>query len=238
MDAKVSAVLLAAKVSAVLLAATVDLSQRWQFLTPEDRVDAVTDLITLLYVYNRAFTDEATTSETLAQTVGKALSDQSYLVDQAALAVGLQTDAVLAAIDDYFRTVAYARTYVDNILPADAAAIEPQLARTESLSTTDAAAKSVSPGYAETCNPTDAAALSFAAQIQELVASVESFARTVDFARSVAESTPIADAPAKTFTTAFSDVGDLYAAVGYFADDYVVAGTGPAVYDTFSYTLA
>ena len=201
MDAKVSAVLLAAKVSAVLLAATVDLSQRWQFLTPEDRVDAVTDLITLLYIYNRAFTDEATTSETLAQTVGKALSDQSYLVDQAALAVGLQTDAVLAAIDDYSRTVAYARTYVDNTLPADAAAIEPQLARTESLSTTDAAAKSVSPGYAETCNPTDAAA--------------------------------------KTFTTAFSDVvGGLYAAVGYFADDYVVAGTGPAVYDTFSYTLA
>ncbi len=332
MDARVSVTRLMADVRQRLLAALMDIEQRWQLLTPEDRVDALTDLIALSLIYNRAFSDEATTTETLAQSVGKALSDQSYPVDQAALATGLQADDVFSVGDTYARAVdyarspedfvemadvietlltiirgytdtaalsdaaaktpekvfadlgglyveagyfaddywqadgvtpgdafaltaiksaaetltladllayamEYARTYADSALLADATSLEPQLTRTESLTATDDATKALSPVYEETLTSADAAALDFATQIQELVAAAEDFAKTVDFARSVTETASATDAPTKTFTTAFSDIGGLYAAVGYFADDYVQVGTGPAVYDTFTFTL-
>ena len=324
---------LVAEVRQILLAATVDIEQRWQFMGPEDRVSAITDVITVIRIYTRAFSDEATTTETLAQSVGKALSDQSYPVDQAALATGLQADDVFSVGDTYARAVdyarspedvvemadfietmltiirgytdtaalsdaatktpekvfadlgglyveagyfaddywqaggpspydafayaadyvltdtaaltdllasamSYARAYADNALLADATSLEPQLTRTESLTATDDATKALSPVYAETLTSADAAALDFATQIQELVAAAEDFAKTVDFARSITETAPTTDAPIKTCTKAVSDIGGLYAVLGYFADDYVQVGTGPAVYDTFTYTLA
>ena len=333
LKADCSATQLAADVRQILLAATVDIEQRWQFLTPEDQVDALTDLITLTLVYNRAFGDEVSPTEVLTQAVGKTLSEQSSPVDQATLATGLQADDVATAVDVYARVVdyarspehgvemidaietlltlirdyadtaaisdvaakapekvfddlggryvevgyfaddywqaegpspydvfayaadymltdtaaltdllasamSYARAYADSTLLADATSLEPQLTRTESLVTADDATKSLALAYEESLSATDVAALDFVTQIQELVSAAEDFARTVDFVRATAEAATATDAFAKTFATAFSDVGGLYAVLGYFADDYVVAPTGPTVYDTFSYTLA
>lgn len=333
LKADCSATQLAAEVRQILLAATVDIEQRWQFLTPEDQVDALTDLITLTLVYNRAFGDEVAPTEVLTQAVGKTLSEQSSPVDQATLATGLQADDVATAVDDYARVVdyarspehgvemidaietlltlirdyadtaaisdvaakapekvfadlgglyveagyfaddywqaagatpydvfayaadygltdtaaltdllaivtSYARAYADSTLLADATSLEPQLTRTESLVTADDATKSLALAYEESLSATDVAALDFVTQIQELVSAAEDFARTVDFVRATAEVATATDVSAKTFTTAFSDIGGMYANLGYFADDYVAVGTGPAVYDTFSYTLA
>jgi len=333
LKADCSAAQLAAEVRQILLAATVDIEQRWQFLTPEDQVDALTDLITLTLVYNRAFGDEVSPTEVLTQAVGKTLSEQSSPVDQATLATGLQADDVATAVDVYARVVDYARSpehgvemidaietlltlirdyadtaaisdvaakapekvfadlgglyveagyfaddywqaagvspydtfaysadyaladiaaltdllasamsyvraYVDSAVLTEATALDTQLDRTDSLATLDDTKLAIGLDCVETAVAVDEATLEFAAQVQELVAAAEDFARTVDFVRATAEVATATDVSAKTFTTAFSDIGGLYANLGYFADDYVAVGTGPAIYDTFSYTLA
>jgi len=57
MDGDVAVTQLAAEVRQVLLATTVDIEQRWQFLTPQDRVAAVSDVVFVAVLYNRLFAD-------------------------------------------------------------------------------------------------------------------------------------------------------------------------------------
>ena len=331
MDARVSVTRLVADVRQRLLAALMDIEQRWKFLTPEDRVDALTDLIALTISYIRAFSDAVTPTDVLAQAVDKGLSDLAPMTDLITQLTEKQTSDTLAAIDAFSRTVvydrsledatgaddafdrllavireyadtvdlsdetskaplkvftdlsgpyveegyfaddywqsagpviydatllapskqvlelapltdfltlvaAYIRNYADSALLEDAASLELQLPRTESLTATDDASKALSPVYEETLTSADAAALDFTAQLQELVAAAEGFA--VDFDRLVAETASATDDPAKTFAAAFFEFGAPYAADGYFADVYVAPPTGPAVSDTFTFTLA
>lgn len=295
LKAESSVVQLAADVRQILLATTVDIEQRWVFLTPEDRIEALTDLIALTVIYNRAFSESVLADDLSVLALSKAATEGLTSADQSSWAYDKPVSDTATPLDAFSRTLVYQRLVEDPLplddlltlvvqftrgfsesalladvptwaydrpvldqatatdvvglatsLPfveqvgilADVSVVEPQLARTESLSATDDSAKALSPAYEETLSQADAATLDFATQIQELVAAAEDFARTVDFARSVTETAPVADAPAKTFTTAFFDIGGPYAEVNYFADDYVEVGTGPAVYDTFSYTLA
>ena len=332
MDARVSVTRLMADARQRLLAALMDVEQRWKFLTPEDRVDALTDLIALAISYIRAFSDAVTPTDVLAQAVAKGLSDLAPVTDLIARVTEKQTSDTLAAIDAFSRTVvydrsledatgaddifdrllavireyadtvdlsdatskaplkvfedlsgpyveagyfaddywqsagpvvydatllapskqvlelasltdfltlvaAYIRNYADSVPLTDALSLEHQIPRTETLSATDTPTKVLSPAYGESLSVADSATLDFTTQIQELVASAENFARSVDFTRSVTETASATDAPAKTFAAAFFEFGAPYAAAGYFADDYVAPPTGPAVHDTFTYTL-
>lgn len=332
LKADASVTQLAADVRQVLLATTVDIEQRWVFLTPEDRVDALTDLIALVMIYNRAFSDGADLLDALSYAVNKALTDTASAQDQAALAMaslledvaslndtfsrscqfartaedavgtmdtlttfltlirayadsfavndapakeagkvfeelgGLYTEAGYFA-DDYWQAegpspfdqatlalstvatdtalledvlqaaVSFARAYAEFTTTTDASTLSSTLAKADTATPSDSTTYALDAAYADTAAIAEQAALDFATQMQELVAAAEGFARTVDFARSATESVTPSDTPAKTFTTSFADIGGLYAAVEYFADDYVEEGTGPAVYDSFTYAL-
>lgn len=333
LKAECSATQLAADVRQILLATTVDIEQRWQWLSPEDQVEALTDLITLVVIFNRGFAESATVADATANATGKALSEILGSEDQANLTVDLNPDDVVGMLDtlsrvmdyrpafddsfgmvdaleafllivrqyadsvapydvpakaadkfiedlgglyvetgyfadDYWQAgapvvmdtfsgqvgktlidsasladalsavTAFVRALSDTAAPLDAAVMESQLGKADIAATTDATVLGFEALNTDTVAPIDAAALDFAAQVQDLVATAEDFARTVSFVRTATEAVTATDTQAKAFTASFSDIGGLYANLGYFADDYVAAGAGPAVYDTFSYTLA
>jgi hypothetical protein len=328
----VSVTQLAAEVRQVLLATTVDIEQRWQFLNPEDRVAAVSDVVFVNLIYNRLFAESVGPIEALSATFGKALTEAAVAADQAALDVGLLAEEVASAVDalsylmDYVRATedavemvdvvdvlltllrdfsdttrlsdtidkqptkpfedlgglyveagyfaddywqaggptledtlgllvgkpfadaegatdaflavaAFVRSLLESVAATDTLALAVELGQTDTATLTDQTLWSAGTRYEDSTAATDSAALDFVARMQDLVATAEDFARTVAFARSPTDSATATDSPAKTPTKAIADIGGLYATLGYFADDYVVVGTGPAVYDTFSYTL-
>lgn len=329
MDHRSVVIRLAAEVRQILLATTVEVERRWQWLSLEERVSAVTDLVAVTLVYNRLFDDAAGSTDLLQQAVGKSLADTTSVADTPALApekgaadTFTLSDA-LTTVWDAFATLAeapsiseapalaFAQWRQDTALTQDATSLEPGkffvddgedyvapgyfaddywaytgpkvsdnayltpgLGRAEVLPVTDLltsirdfvrgfvddavmadaptlsmdsqVADAVAPQDAlalasaaaksDSATTTDAAAIAFTALVQELVSSADalSFAAI----KAVAETAVATDAPAKAFTATFLEVGGIYSAVDYFADDYVEAGTGPAVYDTFSYTLA
>ena len=332
LKADASVTQLAADVRQVLLATTVDIEQRWVFLTPEDRVDALTDLIALVMIYNRAFSDTAFAADLANLSTDKFLTEIAALDDAASLQVApliedvCSSDDVFARIveytrdpedsvemidaietlltlvrvysdsfavndapakeagkvfeelgglyveagyfaDDYWQAggpslfdfatlalstvatdtalledvlqaaVSFVRAYAEFTTTTDASTLSSTLAKADTATPSDSTTYALDAAYADTAAIAEQAALDFATQMQELVAAAEGFARAVDFARSATESVTPSDTPAKTFTTSFADIGGLYAAVEYFADDYVEEGTGPAVYDSFTYAL-
>lgn len=236
MDHRSVVIRLAAEVRQILLATTVEVERRWQWLSPEERVSAVTDLVAVTLVYNRLFDDAAGSTDLLQQAVGKSLADTTSVADTPALApekgaadTFTLSDA-LTTVWDAFATLAEAPSI------SEAPALAFAQWRQDTALTQDALALASAAAKSDSTTTTDAAAIAFTALVQELVSSADalSFAAT----KAVAETAVATDAPAKAFTATFLELGGIYSAVDYFADDYVEAGTGPAVYDTFSYTLA
>lgn len=240
LKAECSATQLAADVRQILLAATVDIEQRWAFLSMEDRVSAITDVVTVIRIYNRVFADDASMADVATRLTSKFLTEVVPPADAASLQVSALIEEVCPPNDAFSRTVGYARSQDDSIGVFDALETFLTLIRgyADDVASFDATHWGLERLHVEDVTAAEEAVLDFSTQIQELVAAAEDFARTVSFARTATEAVAATDAPAKTFTTSFSDTGGLYAVLNYFADDYVEEGTGPAVYDTFSYTLA
>lgn len=238
MDFRASVTRLAAEVRQILLATTMDVEQRWPWLDAEDRVDAISDLVSLVLAYQRAFTETADLNDAPAWELGKpaadtlsltdnalrdltkALSDSTNLSDALSVAMTFFRDfADVAVLEDTFSTLTqFVRSFEDSPVPWDAAAIETGKPLTDTASTADAAARD------------------FATQVQELVTQAETFAKT--FRPTVADSATATDATTSSMAMAFLDTGEPYAETNYFADDYVEVGSGPKVTDSFAYILA
>jgi len=155
------------------------------------------------------------------------------------LGIGLLTEDVVSLSDAVSRLVDYVRAQEDSVEVYDAVEVYLTLIRdfSESVPVAEQVTMDAELAYDDTATTSDAAAKDFLTQVQELVATAEEFALTVDFARTVAETTAATDVPAKTLAMPFADVGGSYVVNGYWEPGYTEEGTGPAVYDTFSYTL-
>lgn len=332
MDHRITVTRFGATVEQTLLAATLDLEQRWEFLTPEDRVEALTDLIALTLIYIRAFSDGVASGDHSTLAFTKGASDAVALAESAVRDVSKHlTDAATLA-DSLNRIVDYTREYAEDTQVSDLMDSLVSWVRGFADTVESGDSTSLEPGkyfydsgelYAESgyfaddywayTGPrmSDASTWSFAANRSETVPLIESFSSVrsftrlfdelptileqfalnvvtaradtftpsdssslvntlgktesvvaaddlalLDFSRRVEEwvSTPdvfsgqltkpvtdsalATDAPYKTFSALFMDIGGLYSEASYFADDYVAPGTGPVVSDSFSYTLA
>lgn len=120
MDPLIRVTRLAADVAQTLLATTVDIEQRWQFLTPADRVNALADLIAVTLVYNRAITDNASLDDLTQFTTGKSLADIAAIADMPSLDVGLLEAESVALSDVATWAVDYARSLEDGAGISDA----------------------------------------------------------------------------------------------------------------------
>jgi len=125
MDGDVAVTQLAAEVRQVLLATTVDIEQRWQFLTPQDRVAAVSDVVFVAVLYNRLFADGVGALDALSSTFGKNLEDAATTADEAVLGIGLLTEDVVSLSDAVSRLVDYVRAQEDSVEVYDAVEVYP-----------------------------------------------------------------------------------------------------------------
>lgn len=181
---------------------------------------ALGDALASLCDFSRSFGDSAGVTDALETllTLARSYSDELAVYDAVAKGVG-------KFAEDSGEPYVEADYFADDYWQAGGPTLRDALACDVGKPATDAVVMG------------DALARAFMAQTLSLVVTAEYLACTVDFTRAFTDAAGLIDAHAKTVTCGYSEVGWLYATADYFADDYVEAGTGPAVYDLFTFTL-
>ena len=158
-------------------------------MSPEDRVDAITDFITVTKIYNRAIADGTTITDAAAYLAEKSVSESLAPNDTVVLAIAPFIEETCPLGELFEKVCEYARGLDDSVAMIDALETALAIVRdyADATPVVDASTWALDTLYADSAQVTDTAVMAFAAQIQELVSAAEEFARTVDFVRAAVD---------------------------------------------------